>query len=587
MNIQERKMHDENIVKNILINRGITDINKFLEPDSSDDSLLEDFTNLEIAAKQLVFYLSQNSLISVVVDPDADGYTSSAILIQVMNDIIDKYELNSKVVYYMQSGKHHGLTDDVMDKISRDEPDLVLLPDSSSNDFDALLTLSTSNYNVIIIDHHELENEKYIDLIPNVTLVNNQREEDSKKVSTWLTGAGMVYKFCQSVYSLLNSSDEKLKPLEDYLDLVAIGQIGDASDISENEIRNLVFKGLNNIKTPFVKSVLKSKSIEDKDLAPQDMSFSIIPMINSVTRIGTDENKKDIFDAMIRTEENDETLIVSKRKLNKETRKYENIDFSMLYTENEADKAAKVKTKQDSIVKKEMAKLDEKTDLSQGILIYYAEQIENGSITGLVATKLSRKYERPCLVLLKTSDGWSGSARGIESVLDSFKDWCEDSGVFEFARGHANAFGVYIKDGNISKLEKLSKDFDKKPSTDYLVDKKYVNEVNKKDIDLLISFKSIIGGKVEPPLLGFEDLKVNKKNIYVKGQTLEFKVGGVSFVMWGCSDKIISSLEVGFTDILSVSLVGEPFSTNWGGVKKNKVIIKDISFDDAEDDFLF
>ena len=131
MNIQERKMHDENIVKNILINRGITDINKFLEPDSSDDSLLEDFTNLEIAAKQLVFHLSQNSLISVVVDPDADGYTSSAILIQVMNDIIDKYKLDSKVVYYMQSGKHHGLTDDIMDKIAKDEPDLVLLPDSS------------------------------------------------------------------------------------------------------------------------------------------------------------------------------------------------------------------------------------------------------------------------------------------------------------------------------------------------------------------------------------------------------------------------------------------------------------------------
>lgn len=587
MNIIEREQKSSSIIENILMNRNIQDIDLFLEPDGSTDSDLKDFTKIEDAAKNLIYHIATSSSIGVVVDPDADGYTSSAVLIRYLNDVIKNYNSSSTVNFYMQHGKHHGLTEEIMEDINNDSPDLVLIPDAASNDIDNLLTLSTSGFEVIVIDHHEIEREDLIDIIENVTIINNQRSTEKDKVSKWFTGAGMIYNFIKVVSSLLENSEDKLKPLDDYLDLVAIGQIGDASDISENEIRNIVFKGLKNIKTPFVKSVLKSKSISTERVTPQDLSFSIIPMINSVTRIGTQENKTDLFSAMIREEEDDNTVDVVKRKLNKETRKYEHIKFEMPYTESISEASAKVKTKQDSIVKKTMTLLDKQTDHKQGILIYTMEQLENGSITGLVATKLSRKYDKPALVLLDNGDCWTGSARGIEKVLESFKDWCEDSDLFEFARGHANAFGVSIKKHKFDDLLEVSSKFDATPSDEYEVDKKYTGTVDKKDVDTIISFKHIIGGKVDSPLLGFESIKVKRRNIYTKGQTIEFRVGGVPFVFWGAPSHLFDALDSGFSDTLTLDFIGEPFESNFGGTIKNKVIVRDMSIDDATDDEIF
>lgn len=585
MKIEQREKVSESIIENILKNRGVENVELFLSPNSDDDSLIESFTFMEDAAKTLIMNLTAGRNIAIVVDPDADGYTSSAILGKVIKEIIKEYKSSSELEFIMQDGKHHGLTEHAMEKIQEIEPDLILIPDAGSNDLNNLLILSTAQYDTIIIDHHEIENHGVADMIENLILVNNQRD-DNGQVSKWLTGAGMVYKFCECIYGLLDSSEEKLTPLEDYLDLVAIGQIGDASDISENEIRNLVFKGLKNIKTPFVKSVLKTKGLNENELTPQDMAFSIIPMINSITRIGSAEEKENLFNAMLITEDDDSIVEIEKRKLNKETRKYEKIKFKMPYTESIAEQSAKVKTRQDSIVKKNMEKLDASTNHKHGILIYKAEQLDEGSITGLVATKLSRKYEKPALVLLDSGDGhYSGSARGIESVMDSFKDWCEETKLFEFARGHSNAFGVKIKKDNMMDLYRLSEDFDGKPKDEYVVDYLYENNsINKDDIDLMISYKSIIGGKVEPPTVGFTNLIVKKNQIYTKGNTIEFKAGDVSFIMWGSPQHLQDSIAAGFDESFSITLVGEPFEVNFNGSKKNKVLVRDMHIDDAEQD---
>ena len=588
MKIKQRQKVSDSLIINILKNRGIEDIELFLKPDDSNNSDFADFSFMEDAAKTVIMNLTANKKIAIIVDPDADGYTSSAVLGKVLKEIVKEYGSTSEIIFIMQDGKHHGLTEHAMEQIQNIEPDLILIPDAGSNDLNNLLILSTAQYDVIIIDHHEIENHGVAEMIDNLILVNNQRD-DNGEVSKWLTGAGMVYKFCECVYGLLDSSKEKLTPLEDYLDLVAIGQIGDASDISENEIRNLVFKGLKNVKTPFVKSVLKTKGLNENELTPQDMAFSIIPMINSITRIGSQNEKEDLFNAMLATNESDSIVEIEKRKLNKETRKYEKIKFKMPYTESIAEQSAKVKTRQDTIVKKNMEKLDASTNHNQGILIYKAEQLDEGSITGLVATKLSRKYEKPALVLLDSNDGcYSGSARGIESVMDSFKDWCESTNLFEFARGHSNAFGVKIKKENMIDLYKLSEDFDGKPSDEYIVDYLYEdNAINKDDIDLMISYKNIIGGKVEPPTVGFTNLIVNKKQIYTKGNTIEFTVAGVSFIMWGSPQHLQDSIASGFNETFSVTLVGEPFEVNFNGNKKNKVLIRDMHIDDSDEKDLF
>ena len=590
MNIVQKQQHTNNVVENVLINSGIDNIDLFLEPDSSTQSSLDSFTNLEEAAKQIIAFIATNKNITVLVDSDADGYTSSALTVNIIKDIINTFESESEVNYLVHEGKFHGLTNSVMDNIQDVDTDLLIIPDAASNDIDNLLTLSTANYNILVIDHHEIEDETYIDMIENVTVVNNQRS-DNQEVSKWLTGVGMVYKVFEKVYELIETSDEKLKPLTDYLDLVSIGQIGDASDLSENEIRYLVFEGLKNIQNPFVKSVLDVKSIDtEKEIAPVDMSFSIIPIINAVTRIGTLEERKNLFESLLITDKENENTVMTKRKLNKETRKYEHIDFEVAETQKRADEIARIKSKQDSYVKKKMESLEGQTDTSKAVLLYIDDNFESEkSVSGLVATKLSRKYDKPTLVLTYDEDRnvYFGSGRGIEKVFESFKEWCNETELFNFAQGHANAFGVEIKKDNLSKLiDKISKEQTSKDFT-YEVDKLYINETNKNDVDLLIKYKNIVGGKVEPITLGFKDLTVQRKNIYIKNKTVSFNVSGCSFISWGTSDEVIDAIQTGFTDSVSINMVCEPFESNFNGKKQNKLIIKDIEVDDGEESFFF
>ena len=590
MNIVQKQQHTNNVVENVLINSGIDNIDLFLEPNSSTQSSLDSFTNLEEAAKQIIAFIATNKNITVLVDSDADGYTSSALTVNIIKDIINTFESESEVNYLVHEGKFHGLTNSVMDNIQDVDTDLLIVPDAASNDIDNLLTLSTANYNILVIDHHEIEDETYIDMIENVTVVNNQRS-DNKEVSKWLTGVGMVYKVFEKVYELIETSDEKLKPLTDYLDLVSIGQIGDASDLSENEIRYLVFEGLKNIQNPFVKSVLDVKSIDtEKEIAPVDMSFSIIPIINAVTRIGTLEERKNLFESLLITDKENENTTMTKRKLNKETRKYEHVDFEVVETQKRADEIARIKSKQDSYVKKKMESLEGQTDTSKAVLLYIDDNFESEkSVSGLVATKLSRKYDKPTLVLTYDEDRnvYFGSGRGIEKVFESFKEWCNETELFNFAQGHANAFGVEIKKDNLSKLiDKISKEKTSKDFT-YEVDKLYINETNKNDVDLLIKYKNIVGGKVEPITLGFKDLTVQRKNIYIKNKTVSFNVSGCSFISWGTSDEVIDAIQTGFTDSVSINMVCEPFESNFNGKKQNKLIIKDIEVDDGEESFFF
>lgn len=590
MKIKQKKVYSDNIIENILINSGVEDINLFLNPDDSTLIKPDNYKNLNHAAKEIIASIATNKNITVLIDSDADGFTSGAITYNILNDIAKSFEATSNISYLTHTTKAHGLTDEVMENIQQIDTDLLIIPDAASNDIDNLLTLDTANYNVVVIDHHNIEDETYIDMIENVTIVNNQRS-DNGEVNKHLTGAGMVYKLFEQVYNYIETSEDKLTPLENYLDLVAIGQIGDASDLTNNEIRYLTFKGLNNIQNPFVKSVLELKNVDlDDKLSPTDMSFSIIPVINAITRVGFKDDRNKLFESFTINKDNNKEVVLEKRKLNKQTRKYETVNFNVLNTEKRANDLAKIKTQQDKYVKNKMNELDKHTDITKGILIYFDHNYsEKESVAGLVATKLANKYERPCLVLSynEEKDVYFGSARGITKVLDSFKDWCNNLGIFNFAQGHDNAFGVEIPLANLPLLNSAIDKLETNKEHVYEVDKLYENDVDKNVVNLLIKNKDIVGGKVEQITLGYKDMVIPRKNIYIKNQTVTFNIGGCSFVSWGTNDDIIDALQTGFTDNVTVDMVCKPFESSFGGKKTNKLIIEDIEVDDSDNDFFF
>src|SRR5699024_2373543 len=138
----------------------------------------------------------------------------------------------------------------------------------------------------------------------------------------------------------------------------ALGQIADASDISDYEIRSIIVKGLNNIQSPILKFMFSEKIEKNEPIAPINLSFTIIPIINAISRIGDNENKQMIIKALYGHWNEDETIIVNRRRKSKITGKFNKVDLEWSMYEYAHDTLNKIKTKQDKIVmntKKAMA----------------------------------------------------------------------------------------------------------------------------------------------------------------------------------------------------------------------------------------
>lgn len=417
MKIKQIGNYNGDIIKTILENRNIEDVELFLHPKKQNELNSFNLYNMQQGAEVLLAHLLVNNNGVILVDPDADGFSSSSIIYQY----IKKIKPDAKLNYLLHDTKAHGLTDKILDKIvNSPEPfDYIIIPDAASNDEKAISKLYYMGMDVIIIDHHEVEN------VPKQGIIINNQLDSNMETNKNLVGAGMAYKFCQALDHILNTNFA-----DDLLEFVAIGQVGDSSDISENEVRYLVFQGIKNINNPFIQVVLEDKLKNQENVAPKDLSFSIIPLINAVVRVGTDEEKDYLFRAL-NSINADDTFVVTKKKKNKQTGKFDSFEVEQSFYEYVYDICKKVKSRQDNLVKKTMAELLTNIDNSGGIAIGVLQNSDQGSITGLVANKLVSKFQKPVILVHHVPGKYVGSGRGYVKVLPSLKDWCNETKLVE------------------------------------------------------------------------------------------------------------------------------------------------------------
>lgn len=134
-----------------------------------------------------------NGHILIVVDSDCDGFTSAAIIYQYTI----RLNCHCKIDYWLHEGKQHGLQDHI-DRLMEEnnEYDLIILPDSSSNDATYHDMLDEIHIPCLILDHHETD----VKLSDNAVVVNNQLSPEY--INKSLTGAGVVYQFCRYIDSI-------------------------------------------------------------------------------------------------------------------------------------------------------------------------------------------------------------------------------------------------------------------------------------------------------------------------------------------------------------------------------------------------
>lgn len=544
------------IINTVLENRGIEDKGLFLKPTNDFDSDPSDLINIEEGYKLFRDHLHSFSKIVIIVDADMDGFTSASVMYQYIKDFDDSIDVR----FMLHPKKAHGLTEHIMKKLSDSDAELVIVPDAGSNDVEQIEELVKSGKDVLVIDHHEVDKHSEYGII-----VNNQL---SPLVNKSLVGAGVVYKFLQY-------ADERLHvgTLDNYLDLVAAGQIGDSSDISDPEIRYLVTEGLKKIKNPFFKTVLGEVELGYRHAA-KHLSFNLIPFVNAVVRVGTEEENRILFEALSNIESH-RTFVQKKRRKNKTTGKFEMLDLEYNLYEYAFDLATSAKNKQNNLVKRIMKNLSDSVDTSSGVAVaFIPSHIDPQGVTGLIANKYMRQHNKPTLVVQNIKGNWVGSGRGHEKTFEDFRAWCQETNLVNFAQGHGNAFGISIPERNISDFMDCAGKIEKQEAI-YECD--LITDQPDPDMATLIDKNLwLFGGKVTDPVIGIEQISVPKKFIDIKGSMLKIWSYGVSMVMFSADDELLIELTEYPKDNIIFNIVGTYSINRWGDRKQPQLVIDDI-----------
>lgn len=553
--------YNGSLIETILYNRRIFDVEKILKPTNENDTNVLELPNIKQAVETYIKNLSKKILF--LVDSDVDGFTSAATIYKYTK-FANPF---ANTFFYVHPDKAHGITPKFIEHIKEIQPDLVIITDGGTNDIEKREEIISMGCDLIIIDHHA--ETAYTE--NGGILVNNNATFPKNDINPNLTGAGMTYLFCKAVEKTLNTGR-----VEQLLDLATLGLIGDSASLLDNEVRKMCVDGLKNINSKLLKTFCEEEGKDADNLVFKDLSWGgIIPLINAVVRVGEVDQRTLVFKALADIDPN-YSEIVSKRKLNKETRKYETIDFNFDIYQLAIDAGRKCKNKQNSALNPQLKACESQYNPKAGVQIFITEKEDKG-LTGLLANKLKSHWEQPTLVLWYDEDKqvYNGSLRGYEKVLPDFNQWCKDTGLFIFVQGHPNAAGVSIKAQNLLELRTVAEQVTAQEVV-HKIDILYQNEVNVNHIFELNSYKHIFGNGIDDPIFMVKNAKIPLYGVNWSRSTLRLKAGEVTYIKFGVSEEEYNELKTKIGDFGTFDLVGRFDVNEWNGRQYPQVILNDL-----------
>lgn len=538
-----------NAIQQILYNRGITADKQETWLNAGYEYILPwtmlDYDKIKRAVFMLSNAIQKNKKIALIVDCDCDGYTSSAIFMNYFYKFEPTWAANN-IVYYHHDGKEHGLND-LKKEIAENDIDLIISPDGASNDKDAQQYLNNLGIDIIILDHHEcLKDYSSSQTIVINTQLNFEMDNTKKYPDASLTGAGVVFKFCEAYNDLIYGG----KNSPDWLyDLCALGNCGDMASYKQLEIRALMNIGLNNIVNPFVKGMATANdySIQKMNgINYYSVAFYIVPFINAITRSGSLEEKDIVFKGMLEQYAYD-MIPCSKRGC--KGQEWELWQEAVLV-------AQRVKRRQTKLQDETMAFLENKiqeehlNDNAIILLLVEPGQVER-NLAGLCANKIQAKYQKPCAILIRSKqkedseDYYRGSMRNYSlSPIDDLKSELEKTGEIEFCAGHKAAAGLGIAASHIdSFLKKFNEQYENIDQTPvYWVD--YIWNVNTCDPNKILDIGkcNLYGQEMPESKVCIENIALNPTMITLmsrdKNPTLKITLpNGVSIIKFKSSEE--------------------------------------------------
>lgn len=560
-----------NYLANLLRARGVVNVEDFLQPTDkylSDPQLLDNINQGALWLEQTLN--KENSKILIVVDCDVDGFTSGAIMWNYIRALAPE----QKMYFLLHEHKQHGLEDCCQMILDGEvDYDLIILPDSSSNDFKYHELLSERCTRCLILDHHEVDEKIFSNY---ACIINNQLSE--RYTNKDLTGAGVAWQFCR-YYDQLHSINHS----NNLIDLAALGICGDMGSVLSMENRYIMHEGFANINNYFFESAVEKQSYSMGGVVnATTVAFYVVPMMNAMIRVGSMEEKERLFIALT---DGHRQIPCNKRGAKGTT------EEAAIESLRECTNA---KTKQGRIADQMVEKLEQKIfkyDLLENkILFVRLDEDDNfpSEINGLIAMKLAAKFKRPTIVTRLGPDGFDkGSIRNVSDCeLSNLKAFLNESGYFEYVQGHANAAGCCIDDAQLHAFHEYANEALANINfNEDVYDVNFARTMYAKDLSALIfdlgSHPEVWGQGNPEPLIYVSELYLDKSDIQIIGakqDTVKIEKNGIAFMKFRALDMID---ELNRCNQIKLNVVGKANLNNWGGQITPQLFIESYELVDS------
>jgi len=549
-----RELGLSKIISRILISRDIVnpdDARRYLSPslrDLHNPFLMQD---MKKAVHRLILAIHRQENVVIYGDYDADGITSVVVLLRFLR------QLYESVTYYIPDRitEGYGLNLAAVERMHSEGISLIITVDCGISDHEPIAYARKLGMDTIILDHHQLS-----DTLPEAVAVVNPNRTDCPFPFKHLAAVGIVFNFLIALRSALRQEgfwkNDLYPNLKEYLDLVALGTIGDIAPLVD-ENRIFVKIGLDLMtedRRMGIRALKLVSGIEHQVIDSSKASFCLIPRINAAGRVASAKEAVELL--LAEKPEQAEELAWKLDGFNRKRQAMEKLIFSEI-----------------------LEQVGDQFDTGKIGPLVFASPNWHPGVIGIVASRMVDRFGRPA-ILISLKDGiGKGSGRSIAdfNIYQGLKR-C-DSLLLSYG-GHHYAAGISIREEDIAKFSTLFREVvhENSPETDFTafttIDAQCsLTEINH---ELLSQFDQLapFGSRNPEPILCVRSVRIASPSI-VGNNHLKMRVSsnGVSRnSIWFSNGQFLPELSTALLDI-----VFTPQINYWNGTSDIQLKVRDVT----------
>ncbi|MFE6167679.1 single-stranded-DNA-specific exonuclease RecJ [Viridibacillus arvi] len=490
--------------------------------------------------------INNDEKILVYGDYDADGITSTAVMMTVLRDLGANVE--HKIPNRFTDG--YGPSERLFREAHEQEFKLIITVDNGISGNHEVQVAKELGMDVIVTDHHEIGEE-----LPPADVIIHPRHPEGEYPFGELAGVGVAFKVAHALYG------EFPKHL---LEFVAIGTIADLVPLLE-ENRYLVKQGilaLQKSTRPSIKALCTVAGTKQNDITEETIGFGFGPRLNALGRLGDANPGVDFL-----LEEDEASAATMASLLNDKNKERQGIVSD--------------------ITEQAVAMVENIDEIRNSQVLVIAEEGWNPGVVGIVASRLVEKYYKPTIILcIDIEKGIAkGSARSIEG-FNMYQELAKNRDILPAFGGHPMAAGMTLAMEDVDELrERLDIQARECLTEEDLIPILQVDiplKIDEIDTDSIAEVRELapFGMGFPKPMYGIEDEHIQSmRKIGANEDHLKMEIGqpdatidAVGFHKGYLADELTYGINVSFAGDLQIN--------EWNGRKKPQFMISDVRTDE-------